>query len=125
MTNSLETRTSFNAGNYPVVDCNGKPFTPGCRIRFVIPTYYINTAAGTGTLTRIDQYGGCYIVSDEPLSVYDRNGFVREKRREQYTPMADYQIEGPHEGKRVTAKGIGDRHEHGLTKTFIEVIDEN
>jgi len=116
--NSLKTQTEFNAGRLPVVDPTGQPFTPGCRVRFRIPDYYVNTVSGTGTLIRIDEYGGSYLLSDMPLPVRDHNGSWIETRRERYTTVSRCR-----DGKRVTEGHLGNPHEHGTTRTFIEIGD--
>lgn len=120
--NSLKTKTKFNAGQYPVVDRNGKPFTPECRVRFRVPTYFINTVSGEGTMMSIDEYGGCTMLSDVSLGIRDRNGAEVGRRRELYSPMAEYKYDGPHAKKRVTVRSLGDPHEHGTTECFIEVV---
>jgi hypothetical protein len=121
---SSQIHTNFNQGHYPVVDANGRPFEPGCRIKFRIPAYYINTESGSGVLERIDVYGGCFITTDEAIPQgYDRNGAYSIVTRTVYTMMADYKATGPHAGKRVTERSLGDPYEHGVTRTFIERED--
>jgi hypothetical protein len=80
---SRQTETAFNPGRYPIVDRNGRPFTPGCRVRFVLPSYYVNTFSDTGTLASpFDVYGGVTIRADHEHSVYDNRGYVVDRRHE-------------------------------------------
>jgi hypothetical protein len=121
---SRQTETAFNPGRYPIVDRNGRPFTPGCRVKFVLPSYYVNTFSDTGTLASpFDVYGGVTIRADHEHSVYDNRGYVVDRRHEVYA-TSRYQYEGAYRGHRVTAAGLGDPHEHGVTLTYVEVIDE-
>ena len=118
---SLQIHTAFNQGHFPVVDANGRPFEPGCRVKFRIPAYYMDIVSGSGVLVSIDLYGGCSLTVDEPIPQgYDRNGAYNRITRDVYTPMADYKPTGPYAGKRVTERSLGDPLEHGVTRTFIE-----
>jgi hypothetical protein len=122
--NSLQTRTTFNPGNTPLVDCNGKPFTPGCRVKFVLPSYYINTISDTGTLaSNFDAYGGVTIRADQEHNYYDRSGGIAGRRHEIYA-TSRYCSNGAYEGHRVTLAGLGDPHEHGVTQTYVEIIED-
>jgi hypothetical protein len=122
--NSLQTRTPFDPGNAPIVDCNGRPFTPGCRVKFVLPSYYINTFSDAGTLiSNFDPYGGVTIRSDNEHNYHDEKGYIAGRRHEVYA-TSRYQYAGTHAGHRVTAAGLGDPHEHGVTQTYVEIIDD-
>ena len=121
---SRQTKTTFNPGRTPVVDCNGRPFTPGCRVKFVLPSYFVNTFSDTGTLASpFDVYGGVIIRADHEHNCYDSRGCVVDRRHEVYA-TSRYQYEGAHQGHRVTAAGLGDPYEHGVTRTYVEIIDE-
>jgi len=120
---SLTPRTAFNQSSKPVLDRNGSPFTPGCRVRFELPSYYINTFADEGVLASgFDRYGGFTILADHEHNVHDRNGFIVCRRREVYA-TSRYHYHGPFAGNNVTASELGDPFEHGVTKTFVEIID--
>ncbi|QRM34905.1 hypothetical protein [Microvirga sp. VF16] len=122
--NSLQTRTPFNPGNAPIVDCNGRPFTPGCRVKFVLPSYYINTFSDTGALiSNFDPYGGVTIRADHEHNYHDERGNIAGRRHEVYA-TSRYHSDGAFEGHRVTLAGLGDPHEHGVTQTYVEVIDD-
>ncbi|QAY80254.1 hypothetical protein [Sphingosinicella sp. BN140058] len=120
---SSQINTPFNESRYPVLDRKGRPFTPGCRIRYVLPSYYINTKAGTGTISKIDRYGGVYYEADKPEQVLDRCGACRDVRTAQYATVGDYQSSGQFAGSWLTVGTLGDPHEHGETDVFIEVVD--
>lgn len=117
-------RVPGNAGKYPVSDAKGAPLWPGARIRFRIPTHYINTVSGEGTFKSVDPYGGAYFDSDEPLNVYSSNGFIVTVRREQTSAVSDYQREGPQAGFLMLKRKLGDRHEHGQTDIGIELTSD-
>lgn len=121
--NSLQTRTLFNPGNAPIVDCNSRPFTPGCRVRFVLPSHYINTFSDTGTLiSSFDPYGGVTIRADNEHNYHDRTGNIVGRRHEVYA-TSRYHSDGAYAGHRVTIAGLGDPYEHGITQTYVENID--
>jgi hypothetical protein len=121
---SLQIHTDFNQGHYPVVDPKGRPFEPGCRVKFRIPTYFINTTSGSGVVQRFDVYGGCFLMVDDPIPQgYRRDGSYKMLTRLVYTSMADYKYVGPLAGKRVTERSLGDPHEHGTVRTYIERED--
>jgi hypothetical protein len=121
---TFDTGLPTNGGNHPVADADGKPLWIGCRISFNLPSYYINTVAGEGEFQKADIYGGLYFLSDKPINVYDPNGFIAEKRREQYTACSDYQPEGEYQGFRMTKGKLGDPFEHGQVSTFIRLNDD-
>lgn len=119
--NSLQIRTPFNPGNVAIVDCNGRPFTPGCRVKFVLPSHYINTFSDTGTLvSNFDPYGGVTIRADSEHNYYDERGYIAGRRHEVYA-TSRYHSEGAYSGHRVTLAGLGDPYEHGVQQTYVEI----
>ncbi len=121
---TYDTGLPTNGGNYPVADANGKPLWIGCRIEFKLQSHYINTVAGEGEFKEVDMYGGTTFVSDAPMNVYDRNGFIVDKRRNQYAACNEYQSAGAYKGFRLTRGRLGDPFEHGQVDTFIQLIDD-
>lgn len=124
MQTSFDTGLPTNGGNYPVADAEGKPLWVGCRISFLVGDYHINTVSGEGTFKNVDMYGGTSFVSDTPLNVYDRSGFIHERRCEQYRSCNTYLQEGPFKGFRMTKSKLGDPFEHGQVETYIKLIDD-
>jgi hypothetical protein len=121
--NSLEPLSDFNKCRYPIVDRNGYPFTPRCRVRFVLPDHHVKTVADEGVLiSGFDEFGGCNILADHEHNIYDSRGFIQGRRREKYATSL-YQYNGPLRGYCVTAGQLGDPFEHGVTTTFVEIID--
>lgn len=108
MINSLQVNT-FNRGKYPVVDRNGKAFTPGCAVKFRTPTSYINTTEGVGVVR--------YISDSGYITVESNKGLVHCPTR--------YQYSGPLYGHRVAKTYLGDPFEHGTTECFVECVEEN
>lgn len=121
---TFDTASPTNEGNYPVADADGKPLWNGCRIEFNLPGHYINTAAGEGELKSVDTYGGAYFLSDEPLNVYDRQGFITERRCNQYTSCNTYQYGGEFKGFRLMNGKLGDPYEHGEVDVYIRLADD-
>ncbi|MBD2745913.1 hypothetical protein IC232_04290 [Microvirga sp. BT688] len=122
--NSLQIRTPFNPGNAPIVDCNGRPFTPGCRVRFVLPSHYINTFSDTGTLiSNFDPFGGVTIRADNEHNYHDRTGNIAGRRHEVYA-TSRYHSDGAFAGHRVTLAGLGDPYEHGVQRIYVEITDD-
>jgi hypothetical protein len=118
------TETPLNPSRYQVVDAQGAPLWAGARIAFNVPCHYINTVSGKGTFTETDQYRGVRFVSDEPMNVYGRGGYIEGKRREQYSPVGEYQYSGQFKGMHVLSGKLGDPFEHGVTKTYV-VLDQD
>lgn len=117
--NSLEPNTEFNRSKYPVVDRNGKPFTPGCRVKFRVQTHYINTIDGNGAVIDIDSFGSVLITSDRPVTKYGPQGGYRTSE----IPFSTkYAYNGPYHGKLVCSYRLGDPHEHGTTECYVEII---
>lgn len=118
--------TKANQAGQPVVDADGAPLWEGAKISFRVQSHYINTVSGTGVYQSASQLGGSQFVSDEPLNVYDRTGFIVAKRREQYTATSTYVYDRNSElaGTRVLANKIGDPYEHGQTDTFIRLAED-
>jgi hypothetical protein len=121
---TFDTGLPTNGGNHPVADADGKPLWIGCRISFNLPSHYINTVSGEGEFRKVDIFGGTYFLSDQPMNVYDQNGSIAEKRREQYTACNEYQYNGDYQGFRMTKGKLGDRFEHGQVSTFIRLNDD-
>jgi len=110
--NSLQPQTPFNASKYPVVDRHGTPFTPGCRVRFTLQSYYINTFGDEGVLcSNIDAYGGFTIHARKQWPVRDRNGAYNIVRHEVYASVARYT-----KGRFVTAGKLDEQD------VFVDVI---
>ncbi len=116
--------SSTNEGRHPVADADGKPLWAGCRIEFNLPSHYINTIAGEGELKSVDMYGGSYFISDQPMNVYDREGFIADKRRNQYASCNTYQYGGDFRGFRLMNGKLGDPHEHGQVNVYIRLADD-
>jgi hypothetical protein len=117
-------RGPANEGNYPVVDPDGAPLWPGARISFRVQTHYVNWTDGEGTFLKTDLYGGTSYVSDVPMNVYGRGGFVVDRRREMYAHVDDFRHDGEFKGCRVLAKMLGDPYEHGQTQMFVRLADD-
>ena len=113
--------TAFNPRGLKVLDKNGRPFTEGCRVRFVLPGHHVNRFSGTGTVAGIDELGGVVIDSDAPIDVRDRNGAVVDRVTRHHAGVGEWHATGPHAGARVTAGTLGDPHEHGAWPVFIEI----
>jgi hypothetical protein len=124
MPTTFDTGGSINEGRYPVADADGKPLWAGCRIEFNLPSHYINTVDGKGELKNVDMYGGAYFVSDQPMNVYDRQGFIIDKRCNQYTSCNTYQYGGDFKGFRLMNGKLGDPHEHGQVEVHIRLADD-
>lgn len=126
----FEVQTTFdvaspvNEGRHPVADADGKPLWNGCRIVFDLPAHNVNTVAGEGELKSVDAYGGTYFVSDEPLNVYDRRGFIVDTRCKQYTCLNSYQHSGEFRGFRLLAGKLGDPYEHGEIDVYVRLADD-
>jgi len=116
--------TPLNPGRYQCVDAQGAPLWEGARIAFNVPDHYINTVSGRGAFRSVSRYGGVMMLTDEPMNVYDRRGFIIEKRREQYRDFGNFQYDGQFRGMRMMAGGIGDPFEHGRERTFV-VLDQD
>lgn len=118
--------SAINEGHYPVVDVDGAPLWKGARISFRVPTFYVNSAGGTGVFTKTDQYGGTYFVADSEMPIHTgRNGTISGYRREQYAPVSDWPG-AKHElvGYRVLTSKLGDPFEHGQTTMFFRLDDD-
>jgi len=116
--------TPLNPSRYQVVDAQGAPLWAGARIAFNVQSHYINTVSGKGTFTELDRLRGVRFVSDEPMNVYGRGGFIERTRREQYSPVGDYQFDGLYRGMHVLSGKLGDPFEHGVTNTYF-VLDQD
>ncbi|MGY3581848.1 hypothetical protein ACVIGB_000081 [Bradyrhizobium sp. USDA 4341] len=116
-------RTPVNQGNYPVVDAAGAPLWKGARIRFRVPTHYVNSAVGTGVFSMASALGSIDFVSDKPMSIYERD-FVVGQRREQCKAIGRYAYDGDFKGCRVLTSKLGDPHEHGQDTMYV-LLDED
>jgi hypothetical protein len=116
-------RNSVNPGNYPVVDAAGAPLWKGARIRFRVPTHYVNSAAGTGAFSMASALGSIDFVSDKPMNIYERD-FVVGQRREQCKAVGQYAYDGNFKGCRVLSSKLGDPYEHGQDTMYI-LLDED
>lgn len=112
--------TAFNQARYPVLDRNGRPFTPGCRVRFRAPYHYINTSEGAGTVVGINPNGTIAIESDEPWPPYGGNG-----KNRRVSCGTRFQYSGPFRGCALAQTYVGDPFEHGQTECFVEVLEES
>ena len=114
----------INEATSPMVDRDGAPLWEGARIEFRLPSYYVNTYSDHGAFGRANRYGGHTLVADRAHAVYDNQGFIREKRREQYSAGGSYRREGDLKGFHVLSGELGDRHEHGTTRTYVRRDDD-
>ena len=104
---------------YPVLDRNGVELHPGDRVRFTDAAYYINLTSGTGTVRSLDDFGGIYIDTDEPMRKYGRDGAALEPTRSWYFCCAfDYAKRA-----RVALRSLGDPYEHGQMSVWVEKED--
>lgn len=116
--------STVNQGNYPTLDADGAPLWEDAKVTFVKQTHHINTEKGSGVLKSVDQYGGVYLVSDRPLDVYGRGGFIHGKRVEAYVAMGDYKHSGPLKGCRQLKGQLGDPYESGQTEVYVRLTDD-
>lgn len=115
---------SLNKGRYPATEKDGRPLWEGARVRFTIPTHFINTVAGEGAFVALDEHGGCQILSDVEIPVYGPRGFVEAHRREVYTAVRTFEREGAIGPHIRLSSMLGDRHEHGQRETYIALDDD-
>ena len=122
--NSLTTRTEFNFGRFPVVDRNGRPFTPDCRVRFRVLVHHLQFAEGEGIVTCFDEMGGAHLRADRPVSVYDDRGAKIGERRNIYSWVGEYfSGDSWRDRRRVTSVKVYDPLDGGSTECFLEVLE--
>lgn len=119
MTSAATTSKPFNESKYPMLDRHGQPLAGPCRVRVREAYYHINCRTFTGTLTRIDVYGGMYILADEPQDVHFR-GMIVGRRREVYVTLAKFDLA---QNVRVAKSTVGDPWEHGQIEIWVERIE--
>lgn len=113
-----------NESRQPLVDARGAPLWEGARIRFRLPSTYVNTYEDGGTFGRANRYGGHTFVSDRAHPNWGPRGEWSSQGRERYSAGGEYNHKGPLKGYNQLAKGLGDPFEHGVTGTFV-VLDED
>ena len=113
-----------NKGRHAVLDADGSPLWANARITFRLQSHYINTMSGAGTFQEADRYGGVRYLSDEKMTIYDRRGFAVDSRRENYSSIQTYVVEGELKGCRMLTSKLGDPHEHGQVETFIRLASD-
>ena len=121
---TLAAGSPVNEARQPMVDADGAPLWEGARIRFCLQSTYINTYSGDGAFGRANRYGGHSFVSDEPHPNWGPGGFSSSSGRQRSCGGGRYNYSGPLKGYNQLSDGLGDPHEHGVTQTYVRLIED-
>jgi len=121
---TLQVGAGINSGHYPLVDADGAPLWEGARIAFQLPSTHVNTYWGKGSFGTANQYGGHTFTSDEPFPNWGPRGTADGSGTARYSGGGGFLVEGPLKGYRILRQGLGDRHEHGITETFVRLLGD-